>query len=94
MKTLALVALAWSRVVVVDAPTVTVVRVDQAELARLVAKPTSRDLGIARRAPHGYAELRRNIKTGAYTCTVYLPPNATEETLAHELKHCEGWVHP
>lgn len=42
---------------------------------------------------HGHAILLRNRETGAYTCNVYVTPEASPETLEHERRHCYGWVH-
>jgi hypothetical protein len=88
----------WTRAAVVDAVAVTVTEVTEAELAQLRAKhERSHDRSaLGRVVPmhrYGFAILHRNKYTGAFRCEVYIA-SLDPETLEHELRHCNGWVHP
>lgn len=83
----------WTRKVLAEDVAITVHVVSVDELRRLrgvvswglpTADQTSRQ---------GLAKLYRNRETGAWTCEVYVTKDSTEETLAHERRHCQGWVH-
>lgn len=86
----------WRRVAVADEVAITVQVVSAVKLASLMHIADAHafiDKG-GRMSRHGYAELRRNVVTGAYVCTVYVTAeNSSAETLEHESRHCHGWVH-
>jgi hypothetical protein len=86
----------WRRVAVVEDVAVTVVEVSELKLASLQHMTDARSLidKGARASRHGFSELRRNVSTGAYRCTVYVTAATnTPEVLEHETRHCHGWVH-
>jgi hypothetical protein len=89
----------WTRVAEVDAVAVTITEVTAAELRAIQAKharPSSDRSALGRTVPmhrYGFAILHRNKDTGAYRCEVYIA-SLDPETLEHELRHCDGWVHP
>jgi hypothetical protein len=81
----------WRRVAAVESVAITVHVVSGRELAELAGVVPSR-FSTSAKGLHGYAELRRNRDTGAYTCALYV---VTDEpvTLEHETRHCYGWAH-
>lgn len=83
----------WKRAYQIDdvAITVTIVESD-AEMRRLRAEFGNVPVdNVIRTELLGFSVLYR--REGAYRCTIYLADAADSETLAHETRHCHGWVH-
>lgn len=88
----------WSRVAKVESVSVSVAQVTELELAALRSKyEHSIDRSaLGRVVPkhrYGFALLFRDKDTGAFRCEVYVSNTNDAETLEHELRHCNGWVH-
>ncbi len=49
--------------------------------------------GLRRYQQDGLAVLYRDRSAGTWRCEVYVMSSASEATLAHERRHCLGWVH-
>ena len=83
---------------------VVVTRLSTVELINLQRRNGVRvDLRGARQSHHGFTIVKRNLKTGAFTCEIYLPsdqrPRTVDDeatlTLGHEFLHCLfGEYHP
>lgn len=41
---------------------------------------------------NAFTLLTRNRDTGEWVCRIYLT-KSTPKVLAHEMRHCEGWIH-
>ena len=83
---------------------VVVTRLSTVELVNLQRRHGVRvDLRGVRQSHHGFTIVKRNLKTGALTCEIYLPsdkrPRAVDDeatlTIGHEFLHCLlGEYHP
>jgi hypothetical protein len=83
---------------------VVVTRLSTVELINLQRRYGVRvDLRGVRQNHHGFTIVKRNLKTGALTCEIYLPsdkrPRAVDDeatlTIGHEFLHCLlGEYHP
>lgn len=92
--------LKWRRVAVVESVAVTVKEVTEAELVELRAKhepQSSRNRSaLDRTVPqhrYGFTLLYRDTSSGAFRCEVFVHDAGDAKTLAHEMRHCHGWVH-
>lgn len=85
-------SLTWKLAHEVPAVTIELKVVTRNELFALLQKHDRRNQ-LAAPKTVGFSLLMRNT-AGAYRCEVYVLRSNDSETIAHETRHCHGWVHP